>query len=123
VPPGVEAVTVNVYAVFDVSPVTVIGDAPEPVPPEGLDVTVNVTTPEPRFVGAVYVTVAVVEVTAVAVPIVGAPGVAGQMPCFTKFVTWSSVQMPLAAAVVGATGFLVINPPGYFWLMAVPYIR
>jgi len=33
---------------------------------------------------------------------------------------WSSVHIPLAAELVGATGLLVINPPGYFWLMVIP---
>jgi hypothetical protein len=53
VPPGVVPVTLNVYEVFAVSPVTVIGDAPEPVPPEGVDVAVYVTAPVPASVGAV----------------------------------------------------------------------
>jgi hypothetical protein len=40
-PAELVAVTVKVYAVFDCSPVTVIGDAlPVPVNPLGLDVTV-----------------------------------------------------------------------------------
>jgi hypothetical protein len=89
-----------------------------PVNPPGLDVAVYVIVPEPRLVGGVNATVA--EPTpAVAVPIVGAPGVLGQMPCFVYSATWLSVQMPLAAAVVGAVGLLVINPPGYFVLMVV----
>jgi hypothetical protein len=41
VPRELVAVTVNVYAVADCKPVTVIGDeAPVPVNPPGLDVTV-----------------------------------------------------------------------------------
>jgi hypothetical protein len=40
-PPGVEALTVNVYEVEPANPLTVIGeDDPVPVPPEGLDVAV-----------------------------------------------------------------------------------
>ena len=39
-PPGVVPFTVNVYAVPLVSPVTVIGEDPVPVPSEGLDVAV-----------------------------------------------------------------------------------
>jgi hypothetical protein len=41
------AVTVKVYEVPAVRPVTVIGEAPEPEPPAGLDVTLYVTPPEP----------------------------------------------------------------------------
>ena len=41
VPLALVAVTVNVYAVFDARPVTVTGDdAPVPVNPPGLEVTV-----------------------------------------------------------------------------------
>jgi hypothetical protein len=43
VPVALVAVTVNVYAVTAVKPVTVIGDVPVPVSPPGLDVAVNVT--------------------------------------------------------------------------------
>jgi hypothetical protein len=82
VPPGVVPATENVYAVLAVKPVTVIGEEPVPVKPPGLDVAVYVTAPVPASVGAVYATVAVVVPVAVAVPIVGAPGERGHMPCF-----------------------------------------
>jgi hypothetical protein len=70
-----------VYEVLAVKPVTVIGDVPVPVKPPGLDVAVYVIDPVPKSVGAVNATVAVVEPVAVAAPIVGAPGLLGQMPC------------------------------------------
>ena len=80
VPPGVVPATLNVYAVPLDKPETVIGDAPVPVKPPGVEVAVYVTAPVPASVGAVYATVA--ELTpAVAVPIVGAPGLRGHMPC------------------------------------------
>jgi hypothetical protein len=68
-----------VYAVLAVNPVTVIVPEPPvtkvPVPPAGLDVAVyDVAAGTPVNAGAVYVTVAVVDPVAVAVPIVGAPG-------------------------------------------------
>jgi hypothetical protein len=69
------AVTVNVYATLVVKPVTVIGDAPVAVIPPGLDVAVYVVTALPPVAPAVYATVAVVAVGAVAVPIVGACGI------------------------------------------------
>jgi hypothetical protein len=82
VPPGVVPATVNVYAVPTDKPATLIGEAPVPVKPPGLDVAVYVTEPVPASVGAVYGTDAVVLPDAiVAVPIVGAPGLLGQMPC------------------------------------------
>ena len=63
-------------------PLTVIGeDAPVPVIPPGLEVAVYVTAPAPKSVGAVNATVAVLDPVAVAVPIVGTPGLRGQMPC------------------------------------------
>ena len=73
IPLTLVAVTVNVYAVPFVSPVTVIGlDAPVPVcPPD--DVTVYPVIAEPPVAGAVNVTLAD-ALPAVAVPIVGAAG-------------------------------------------------
>ena len=48
VPTELVAVTVNVYAVLFVKPVTVKGeDAPDAVKPPGLDVTVYETVPLP----------------------------------------------------------------------------
>jgi hypothetical protein len=79
VPKAFVAVTVNVYAVSDCNPATVIGeDAPVPVKPPGDDVAVN----EVAALGpsGVKVTVAApllnaLEVpTSVAVPISGADG-------------------------------------------------
>ena len=69
------AITVNVYAVPLDNPLTVIGEeAPVPVIPLGLDVTVkSVIAPPPAFAGAVKVTDTVVS-PFVAVPIVGASG-------------------------------------------------
>jgi hypothetical protein len=82
VPRELVAVTVNVYEVLDCKPVTVTGeDAPVPVNPPGLDVTVYaVIGKPPSKVGAVNVTVAAPLLkarpvpTLVAVPIVGALG-------------------------------------------------
>ena len=64
-----------------VSPVTVIGLAvPVAVSPPGLDVTVYpVMAAPPLFVGAVKLTVAC-AMPAVAVPMVGAPGVTIAVP-------------------------------------------
>jgi hypothetical protein len=69
------AVTVKVYAVPFVKPLTVIGEeAPVPVNPPGLEVTVYpVIALEPTKDGAVNVTEAEAD-PPVAVPIVGAPG-------------------------------------------------
>jgi hypothetical protein len=81
VPIAFAAVTVNVYAVFCDSPVTLIVPEPAcesvPVPPEGLDVAVyEVIAVPPLLTGAVYETVAVEPPVVVATPIVGAPGTA-----------------------------------------------
>jgi hypothetical protein len=46
-PYTLDAVTVNVYAVPLVKPVTEIGDAPVPVRLPGVDVAVYVTPPDP----------------------------------------------------------------------------
>ena len=72
------AVTVNVYEVPDVSPVTVMVPSPAcskvPDPPAGLEVAVYFVIVAPPFdVGAVNATVAVVDPVAVAAPITGAP--------------------------------------------------
>jgi hypothetical protein len=75
VPTLLVAVTVNVYVVPLVNPVTVIGlDEPVPVIPPGLDVTVyDVMVAPPLLTGAVNATEALAS-PAVAVPMVGAPG-------------------------------------------------
>jgi hypothetical protein len=69
------AVTVKVYAVPFVKPLTVIGEeAPVPVTPPGLEVTVYpVIALDPTYVGAVKV-IDACALPPVAVPIVGAPG-------------------------------------------------
>jgi hypothetical protein len=74
VPLALVAVTVNVYAVPPVNPLTVIGeDALVPVIDPGDEVAVKVDTAAPPVAPAVNGTVAVVPLT-VAVPIVGACG-------------------------------------------------
>ena len=75
VPALLVAVTVKVYAVPLVKPVTLIGElAPVPVKPPGLAVTVYpVMLAPPLLAGAVKLTDAVVS-PPVALPIVGAPG-------------------------------------------------
>ena len=78
VPTELVAVTVKVYAVPLVSPVTVIGDeAPVAVRPSGEEVTVYpVITAPPVFVGAVKLTVALPLLT-IAEMLVGTPGAIG----------------------------------------------
>jgi hypothetical protein len=82
VPAPLVARTWNVYAVFAVNPVTLIGEvALVPVTLPGVEVAVYpVMAALPVSVGAVNGTDAVTPET-VAVPIVGAPGLRGQMPC------------------------------------------
>jgi hypothetical protein len=53
VPLALVAVTVNVYAVLFVNPVTVIGEAPVPVNDPGDEVAVNVETAAPPVAFAV----------------------------------------------------------------------
>jgi hypothetical protein len=79
VPAALVDVTVNVYAVLALNPVTVMVPEPAwlkvPVPPAGLLTAVyDVITLPPLLAGAVNDTVAVVCPVAVAVPITGAPG-------------------------------------------------
>ena len=95
VPVALVAVTVNVYDVPAVKPETVMGeDAAVPVNPPGLDVAVYPVMAEPPlFVGAVNATEAE-DTPAVAVPIVGAPGLPGQFPAPTACITACSVQIP-----------------------------
>jgi hypothetical protein len=71
VPFAFVAVTVNVYEVPWVSPLTVIGDVPVPVNAPGEDVAVYVAA-APPVAPAVYVTNAEVVEALDAVPIVGA---------------------------------------------------
>jgi hypothetical protein len=53
VPLAFVAVTVNVYAVPLLNPLTVIGDAPVPVNPPGDEVAVNTDTAAPPLAPAV----------------------------------------------------------------------
>lgn len=114
VPAPLMACTWNVYDVFADKPVTLIGDdALVPVMLPGFDVAMYpVIDALPVSVGAVKGTDAV-NTDTLAVPIVGAPGLRGQMPCLAYDCAWSSVQIPLATVAVGAVGFLVTIPPGY----------
>jgi hypothetical protein len=74
VPLALVAVTVNVYAVVDDNPLTVIGlDDPVPVIDSGEEVAVKVVIAEPPVAPAVNGTVAEPS-SPVAVPIVGACG-------------------------------------------------
>jgi hypothetical protein len=112
VPPGVAAVTVNVYEVTGESPVTVIGDeAPLPVTPPGDEVAVYVTVPAPKSVGAVKATVAVDDPVAVAVPMVGVPGLLGQTLAPTDCICWETVQIPFAVLVEVVGAVVEITPP------------
>jgi hypothetical protein len=80
-PAALLAVTVKVYEVEAVKPVTDIGDvALEPLPPEGVEVIKKLVAAGP-LPAAVKVTVAVVDPVAVAVPIVGALGTAACTDC------------------------------------------
>jgi hypothetical protein len=73
-PVVLDAVTVKVYAVPAVNPLTVIGEDPVPVNPSGDDVAVKVVA-APPVVAAVYATDAVEPVPrSETAPIVGASG-------------------------------------------------
>ena len=77
-------------------PLTVIGeDAPVPVKPPGLDVTVYpvMVAGKPGFAGAVKATDAL-AFPAVAVTLVGAPGVAGQRLAAVACICCLDVQIP-----------------------------
>jgi hypothetical protein len=77
------ALTLKVYEVASVNPLTVKGeDAPDTVIQPGVEMAVYEDIPEgnlPVQAGAVNATEAQRLFPAVAVPIVGAPGAAGQM--------------------------------------------
>jgi hypothetical protein len=75
VPLAFAAVTVKVYEVDELRPEIVIGDEPVPVAPPGLAVAVKVVAVAP-ITDAVYATVAVEALVAVATPIVGGIGLA-----------------------------------------------
>ena len=93
-----------------VRPDTVIGEDPVPVNPPGEDVAVYVTVPAPKLVGAVNVTLADAG-PAVAVPIVGAPGLRGHVPAADACMFWDCVQTPLAADVLVVGAVALITPP------------
>lgn len=83
VPEVLVALTLKVYAVPVVRPLTVTGDAaPVPVMHPGVDVAVYVNVAGTPQAGAVNATDADVPEpeTTVAVPIVGAPGAVGHSP-------------------------------------------
>ena len=75
VPLAFAAVTVKVYEVDELRPEIVIGEEPVPVAPPGLAVAVKVVAVAP-ITDAVYATVAVDVLVAVAVLIVGGTGIA-----------------------------------------------
>jgi hypothetical protein len=82
VPTAFVAVTVNVYAVPGVSPVTVMVPEPEPEPPLGLEVAVYCVIGEPPSLpGAVNLTLAVVDPVAMTAPIPGMPGTPSALTC------------------------------------------
>jgi hypothetical protein len=97
VPWPLVAVTVKVYAVPLDKPVTTTGeDAPVPVNPPGDEVTVYVVIAlDPTFVGSVKATDAWAS-PAVAVPIIGALGKAGQLPPMSASRTSFKPQRPYA---------------------------
>jgi hypothetical protein len=109
-----------VYAVPLVRPDTAIGDVADvPVTLPGFDVAVYpVIAALPIFDGAVKATLIVPPAAAsVAVPIVGASGLVGQVPCTFKSFWSFNVHTPLATVAVGAGGFFIIKPPGYLALI------
>jgi hypothetical protein len=130
VPTAFVAVTVNVYAVPLVRPVTVIeahGAAHVPVKPPGEDVAVyDVIAEPPLLAGAANVTLAC-AFPAVAVPMVGAPGIvagvtlfdaadAGPVPSALVAVTAKVYAVPFASPVtvieVQGAAQVPVNPPG-----------
>ena len=127
VPAELVAVTVKVYAVPLVSPVTVIGDdAPVAVRPPGEDVTVYpVIAAPPVFAGAVKLTVAPPLLPVAETP-VGAPGAmaagvtadealeAAPVPMALVAVTVKVYAVPLVSpvTVIGDEAPVAVRPPG-----------
>jgi hypothetical protein len=120
------AITVKVYAVPLVSPVTVIGLVePVPVILPGFEVTVYpVIADPPLLAGAVNATIAC-ALPAVAVPIVGAPGpvegvtefeatLAGLIPLAFVAITVKVYAVPLVSPVtiIGLAEPVPVKPPG-----------
>jgi hypothetical protein len=114
-PYALDAVTVNVYAVPFVSPVTEIGVVPVPVFPPGEDVAVNVVPPLPP----VYGTLAA-ALPAAAVPIVTAPGL---LPAVTELDA-ADVAVPYAvdAVTVNVYAWPAVNPDTRIGLAPVAVI-
>ena len=120
------AVTVKVYAVPLLRPLTTTGEvAPLPVNPPGLEVTVyDVMVLPPLLPGAVKVTLAC-ALPPVAVPMVGAPGTvagvtlldaadAAPVPALLVAVTVKVYAVPLLRPLTttGEVAPLPVNPPG-----------
>jgi hypothetical protein len=101
--------------VLTVKPVTVIGDVPVAVMPPGLDVAVYVTAVGNPVLPAVNATEADVVVNVVAVPIVGAAGLAGQTPEPMACICCLDVQIP---EKLGITSFLYLLMGSYEWCRA-----
>jgi len=102
------ALTLNVYAVPEDKPETTIGeDAPVFVKQPGVDVAKYpvITAGEPAQAGAVNGTDTEVGLACVAVPIVGAPGVAGHVLAPLACICWVTVQIP---EKLGITSFLYL---------------
>ena len=111
VPTELVAVTVKVYAVPLVSPVTVIGDeAPVAVRPSGEEVTVYpVITAPPVFVGAVKLTVALPLLT-IAEILVGAPGAIAAGVTADDALEAVPVPTELVATTVKVYAMPLVNP-------------
>ena len=108
VPAAFVAVTVNVYVVQAVSPVTVIVPEPdwarEPVPPMGSEITVYFVIAEPPLdAGAVNVTVAVVDPVGVTSSILGAP----RGPTVTCADVVDAAEVPFAFVAVTVNAYEV----------------
>jgi len=103
VPTELVAVTVKVYAVPLVSPVTLIGlEAPEAIIPPGLEVIVyEVIVAPPSSPGAEKVTLAVpLTPETDAVPIEGTPGTVGPLEGVTAFEALLAELVPAALVAV-----------------------
>jgi hypothetical protein len=96
-PAALVAVTVNVTFTLLVKPVIVIGETvlEEEIPVFDVAIKLVIVFGNPVSVGAVKVTVAIVF-PFVAVPIIGAPGILGQMLSFRAVCTSDKDQIPLA---------------------------
>jgi hypothetical protein len=100
-----------VYVVLNVRPLTVIGEVPVPVMLPGKDVAVYVIAPAPKSVGGVKVTVAVLELAAVAVSIVGSLGTLGHVPAATDCIIDCNAHDPVAAEIDVVGGVADMTAP------------